>query len=52
MEKLKPCPLCGSRKIIATDRVDCLNCNLVLFGQADNDIETIVKAWNKRRDNE
>ncbi len=49
--KLKPCPLCGSQVrftsdgIITSPLIECAKCNLILYGQDNNNV---IETWNIR----
>lgn len=63
--ELKPRPFCGGEATVFASDVDgvfvvCMNCqvrthNLVdtlVYGKATNAVEEVIKAWNRRVDDE
>lgn len=53
MDKLKPCPFCGSKDVKATiKRIECRNCLATYFGMPDNDLDTMREGWNTRHQDE
>ena len=59
MDKLKPCPFCGSTDLHieyssswGADRIICYDC-LATFSQQEITCENdLIEAWNRRADNE
>ena len=58
-EKLKPCPLCGGKRVGSLQplsgrgrpwNVFCDGCGLVLFGDSGESRRVMVERWNNRAD--
>lgn len=55
MNKLKPCPFCGSerlfyaRSFVGIYMVKCLECGAIVSFQGKEDKDAVCKAWNERK---
>jgi transcription initiation factor TFIIIB Brf1 subunit/transcription initiation factor TFIIB len=47
MEELKPCPFCGSKKLVYSNNfINCMDCGALVAGKSNQ--EEHIKAWNNR----